>query len=491
MTGKTGRASEIMAAEHEAIDLGELGQRARARALQQGALRRLETQFRQHDHRLYLVGGYLRDLLLDLPVDEKDVDLATDARPEESLELARRLGWPTYDVGKRFGTIGVRHGAGTVEITTFRTDCYRGDDRHPEVAFGDDILEDLVRRDLTINSLAVSLSDGPLLDPAGGIGDLRRHRIRVTGDPAQRFAEDPLRLMRVVRFAAQLGFHLDAATEAAVRRTAGSLAIVSRERVRGELDKILLSDRAAFGLRLLVELDLMAQIAPPVDAMKHFTDEGKQRFKNLLTHTLRVVENTPPELVLRLAALLHDVGKPRTLSVTNGQVHFFEHERVGAAIARDIMVNLRYDTATSKEVLALIQNHMRPASDTDTWTDSAVRRFVREIGEDRLMSLFALARADVTSSNPRKVSGHLLRLERLIERCRQAVEEMHAVKPESPLDGEAIMALTGLKPGPAIGRIKAYLLNLVLDGELAPDDAAGAEQRMRAFMAAQGIESPH
>ena len=479
-----------MAAEQQEINLDALGERVRSVALRQPELQRLAVQFRRHGRRLYLVGGYLRDLLLESPLANKDVDLATDAPPDEILTIVRHLGWPTYEVGKRYGTIGLRTETGIIEITTFRKDIYRADDRHPEVTFGDNILEDLIRRDLTINSLAVDLTDGPLLNPAGGISDLRRQRIRITGDPTQRFAEDPLRLMRVVRFAAQLGFQLDDGTEAAVRRTSVNLATVSRERVRDELDKILLSSRAAFGLRLLVELDLMAQIAPPVDLMKRFTDEGKQRFKNLLTHTLRVVENTPPDLTLRLAALLHDVGKPRTLSVTNGQVHFFEHERVGAGIARDILASLRYDTATTKEVLALISFHMRPASDTDTWTDTAVRRFVREIGEERIERLFDLARADLTSSNPRKVSGHMLRLERLIERCHRAIAEMHEVKPESPLDGEAIMALTGIKPGPAIGQIKTYLLNLVLDGELAADDAAGAELRMRAFMAAHGIESP-
>ena len=478
-----------MATEQQEIDLDALGERVRSVALQQAALRRLEARFHRHGRRLYLVGGYLRDLLLESPLVNKDVDLATDAPPDQTLTIVRRLGWPSYEVGMRFGTIGMRTETGIIEVTTFRKDVYRPDNRHPDVTFGDDILEDLIRRDLTINSLAVNLTDGPLLDPAGGIRDLRRQRIRITGDPAERFAEDPLRLMRVVRFAAQLGFQLDDGTEAAVRRTAASLATVSRERIRDELDKILLSPGVAFGLRLLVELDLMAQIAPPVDVMKRFTDEGKQRFKNLLTHTLRVVENTPPDLTLRLAALLHDVGKPRTLSVTNGQVHFFEHERVGAGIARDILANLRYDTATTKEVLAMISFHMRPASDTDTWTDSAIRRFVREIGEERIERLFALARADVTSSNPRKVSGHMLRLERLIERCRHAIAEMHEVKPESPLDGEAIMALTGIKPGPAIGQIKTYLLNLVLDGELAAGDAAGAEVRMRAFMTEHGIES--
>jgi poly(A) polymerase len=479
-----------MAEEYEAPDLDKLGEQIRAHVLGRAEVRRLEAQFRQQQRRLYLVGGYLRDLLLDTHVDAADIDLATDSPPEQTLEIVRRLGWPSYEVGKRFGTIGVSRGAGKIEITTFRKDAYRDDDRHPDVTFGDNILDDLVRRDLTINSLAVNLSDGPLLDPAGGMRDLRRHRIRITGEPAERFTEDPLRLMRVVRFAAQLGFQLDDGTEAAVRESATSLATISRERIRDEFDRILLSSRVAFGLRLLVELDLMAQFAPPIDAMKRFTDDGKQRFKNLLTHTLRVVENTPADLVLRLAALLHDVGKPRTLSVTNGQVHFFEHERVGAAIARDLLAGLRYDATTSKEVLALIQLHMRPASDTDTWTDSAIRRFVREVGEERLERLFSLARADVTSSNPRKVSGHMVRLERLIARCRQAVDEMHTVKLDSPLDGEAIMTITGLRPGPAIGRIKAHLLNLVLDGELAPDDAAGAELRMRAFMAEQGIESP-
>ena len=469
------------------IDLAALGDRVRELALARPELRRLDEQFARRGHQLYLVGGFLRDLLLT-GRPEQDVDLATDARPERTLAALGPLRWPTYEVGRRYGTIGARTEEGTVEITTFRHDVYHGDDRHPDVTFGDSIEEDLVRRDLTINSMAVALRGGPLLDPAGGIADLRRRRIRVTGDPAQRFREDPLRLMRVVRFAAQLDFQVDDATQAAVREAAPSLAIISRERIRDEFSKILLSPRPAFGLRLLVELELMAQFAPPVDAMRRFVDETKQqRWKNLLTHTLRVVENTPATLVVRLAALLHDVGKPKTLSVTDGQVHFFDHERVGAVIAKHLLSELRYDADTIKEVLALIQFHMRPAADTDTWTDSAVRRFVREVGEERTEQLYDLARADVTSSNPRKVASHLARLERLIERSRQAIAEMHEVKPESPLDGLAIMALTGLKPGPAIGKIKNYLLNLVIDGDLAPDDTAEAERRMRAYMAEQGI----
>lgn len=472
--------------------LAALGDQVRAAALAQPELAALRDQFARRGFHLYLVGGYLRDMLLGRLGDHPlDVDLATNARPEETLRTVRPLGWPVYEVGKRFGTIGLRTEAGVFEITTFRRDVYHGDDRHPDVTFGDRIEDDLVRRDITINSLAVDLAGGPLLDPSGGLGDLGRRRIRVTGDPAERFREDPLRLLRVVRFAAQLDFKLEDGTQEAVRQAAPSLAIVSRERIRDELNKILLSPRVAFGLRLLVDLDLLAQFAPAIDAMKRFTDEGKQqRFKNLLTHTLRVVESTPPELVLRLAGLLHDVGKPRTLSVTNGQVHFFEHERVGATIARQLLTDLRYDNTTVKEVLALIQFHMRPAADTDTWTDSAVRRFVREIGEERVEALFALARADVTSANPRRVSGHMARLERLIDRTHKAIEELHTVKPESPLDGDAIMALTGLKPGPAIGQIKAYLLNLVLDDELAPDDTVEAERRMWAYMAEHGISAP-
>ena len=472
------------------VDLAAIGEEARRLVLRAPVLGEIQRQFSAQGHEVFLVGGGLRDVLRGLPFGDTDIDLATEARPETTQRLLRQLGWPVYDVGKRYGTIGARHGEGVVEVTTFRHDVYRGDDRHPEVTFGDSIEEDLVRRDLTINSMALNLASGPLIDPAGGVEDLRRRRIRVTGDPAQRFLEDPLRLMRVVRFGTQLDFRVDEATQTAVRAAATSLATISGERIRDELNKILLSQHAAYGLRLLVELDLMAQFAPAIDDMKRFTDEAKQaRFKNLLTHTLQVVEHTPRDLAPRLAGLLHDVGKPRTFSVTNGQVHFFEHERVGATIARQLLTDLHYDAHTIKEVVALIQGHMRPASDTDTWTDSAVRRFVREIGEERLEGLFALARADVTSSNPRKVSGHMARLERLIERSRAAIADMHAVKPESPIDGAEIMAMTGLRPGPAIGQIKSYLLNLVLDGDLAADDKEGAATRMREFMAEQGISA--
>jgi poly(A) polymerase len=439
---------------------------------------------------LYLVGGFIRDLLLDADLSQRDVDLTTEALPDDVARIVSHLGWPVFDVGKRYGTIGMRSPDRLIEITTFRHDMYRPDDRHPDVTFGHTIEEDLERRDLTINSLALNLAEGPLLDLAGGLDDLQARRIRVTGDAQERFREDPLRLLRVVRLAAQLSFSVEAGTLHAVKACAPQLSSISRERIRDEFSRILLAQRVAFGLRLLVELDLMAQFAPAVDAMKRFTDEGKPRFKNVLTHTLRVVEATPPHLHVRLAALLHDVGKPRTFSAESGRVHFLDHERIGASIAQQLLTSLRYDSATIKSVVALIEVHMRPAADTDTWTDSAVRRFVREVGEARLQDLFALARADITSSNAQRVNAHVARLDRLVARTDAAIEEAHAVKVDSPIDGVEIMALTGFPAGPIVGRIKAYLLELVLDGTLEPGDKEGATARMWQFLDAQQIAAP-
>ncbi|MCL4543996.1 MAG: CCA tRNA nucleotidyltransferase [Chloroflexi bacterium] len=485
--------SKSLTPDSAAPDFRTLGKIVRDMALRSDELRRLAQIFTMEGHQLYLVGGTIRDMLRGIPTEElltKDIDLATDADPDRVALILRRTGWPVFEVGKRYGTVGTQVSPTTFEITTFRSDVYRTGNRHPEVTFSNSIEEDIARRDFTINSMAVSLIGGPLLDPTGGLEDLRHRIIRVTGLPAERFRDDPLRLMRAARFAAQLGFEIAPGTKQAIRRAAAQLKTISRERMRDELIKILISPNPGYGLQLLVNLHLMQTVAPPVDVLKDYQDETKQGFKNLLVHTLRVVQGTPSKLVVRLAALLHDVGKPQTFSNTNGQVHFFDHERVGANIARQLLASLRFDAVTIRETVYLVELHMRPAADTDTWTDSAIRRFVREVGEERLQDLFALARADITSQNPHRVAGHLSRLQRLIERCERTIAEMHTAHPESPLDGSLIMQLTGLTPGPIIGEIKAHLLNEVLDGRLAPDDRELATQLMWSFLTQRGIATP-
>jgi len=452
------------------------------------AVAALTATYRSAHRDLYLVGGAVRDLLLDRPVHE--LDFATDAHPDETERLLRRAGaTAVYGIGARFGTIGGNVHDTTVEITTYRSETYRDGDRHPDVTFGTSLEGDLRRRDLTINAMAVDTHTGALFDYAGGRDDLAQRVVRVVGDAEERFREDPLRLMRVVRLATQLEFTIDPATAGATQTMAPALREVSRERVRDELTKVLLSAHPDVGVQRLADLRLLTQITPPIDAMRGMVDPEKRQFKDLFKHTMTVLAGTPPDLVLRLAALLHDVGKPRTYRNVDGEVHFFDHERVGAAISRKLLTELRYDSDVIQGVVHLIDLHMRPAADTDEWTDKAVRRFIVDVGVDNLETLFLLARSDITSSNPRKVAAHLQRLERLRERCQRWLHEASVVKPQSPLDGHDLMDLFGGKQGPWIGKVKQYLLDLVVDGDLTEGDKETARQLASAFVRDRGLLS--
>lgn len=452
------------------------------------AVMAVSEAFHAAGHELYLVGGYVRDLLLERADRPDNLDFATDARPEETVALLGRAGASgIYTVGARFGTVGATMDGRLVEVTTYRAESYRYGDRHPDVQFGTSLHEDLKRRDLTINAMAIDVRTGSLIDEHGGQEDLAAGRVRMVGNPAERFEEDPLRLMRVVRIATQLGFAIDPETAAAVKAMADMLRFVSKERVRDELEKILMAPHPEEGIRLLSSLGLLRHVMPPVEVMRGMVDPEKKRFKDLFAHTMQVLAGTPPDLVLRLAALLHDVGKPQTYSLIDGQVHFFEHERVGASIARRLLTDLHVDKATTDEVVRLIELHMRPAADTDAWTDKAVRRFIVDVTPETLPSLFALAKSDITSSNPARVTRHLDRLLRLEERCAAIMRDASVVRPRSPLDGDELMAIFGGKPGPWIGKVKDYLLQLVIDGELAEDDKARAEELARAFIAEHGL----
>ncbi|MFI5266970.1 MAG: CCA tRNA nucleotidyltransferase, partial [Chloroflexota bacterium] len=314
-------------------------------------LLRLHDLFASANEQVYLVGGSVRDLLLKRS-EQGDYDLATSAQPDKTEKLLRKARPDAlYTVGKRFGTISANFGADTVEVTTFRTEHYEFGDRHPEVAFAPSIEEDLVRRDLTINSMALDLASGDLLDPANGVADLRDRIIRVTGEPRLRFEEDPLRLMRVVRFAVQFGFELAPGLAEEVKASASMLRHISRERIRDELNKILISPQPGRGLRLLVDLELARWFCPELMDFKKIStpDEASTneagsvtvgpgvRMKNLFEHVIGVVDNSPPDLKLRLAALFHDIAKPRTFSFSNGQVHFFGPDSIGARMTKKIL----------------------------------------------------------------------------------------------------------------------------------------------------------
>ncbi|HEY7067312.1 MAG TPA: HD domain-containing protein [Chloroflexota bacterium] len=446
-----------------------------------GALSRLAERFATAGFQVYLVGGCVRDRLLGRP--SADYDLATDAPPDEVKRLLNALpAEHVWTVGERFGTIGAHVDGVTVEITTFRSEEYTPRSRKPAVRFGTTLEGDLARRDLTINAIAEDLRTEALVDPFGGVRDLHACLVRAVGKADERFAEDPLRLLRAVRFVAQLNFRLDPETAAAIGRSADLLADISRERIAQEMDKLLVAPGAAHGLRLLCDLGLMRHIVPEILAMRGMRQDI-YRYKDVFEHTLHVVDNIEPELVLRWAALLHDVGKPRTINNVNGETHFFGHEFVGEGMSRRILNRLRYDRALVGRVTHLVAMHQRINNYEGDWTDAAVRRFMRE-ADDALDNLFLLSRADLTTRREDKRRAAIRRLEELRERCDAIRAREDVAKLRSPLDGNDLMALFGQGPGPWIRPIKDRLLDLVVEGELAEDDRATAEGIAREMYAA-------
>lgn len=439
---------------------------------------------------LYLVGGPVRDLLLDRPVPN-DLDFATSIPPQRTKEIGAGLAHAgLYDVGEKFGTIGIVMPAGEttipVEITTYRSEQYEAGSRHPEVAFGTRIEDDLARRDITVNAIAIDTRTGQVVDPFYGQADLAMGLLRAVGDPDERFAEDPLRLLRVARFVSQLGFAVESGTRAAMGRQAKTLETISRERVLAELNKLLCGDYADHALDVLLETGLFTIAMPELLPLEGAASShpGVHREKDLWEHTKRVVMQAPARPTVRWAALLHDAAKPLTRSVDHrGEVHFFGHERVGADLASKLLRRLKADKRTQHDVRRLVELHLRPASyDPETWTDSAVRRLALEAGAV-LHDLLDLAAADVTSGRAHKqreaaervqgLKDHLARLE-----AEQALEEL-----QSPLDGNELMAMFDRPPGRWIAEIKDHLRELVIDGELASDDkerAAGIAREMMA-----------
>jgi poly(A) polymerase len=445
----------------------------------------LRDCFASDGHALYLVGGPVRDALLGRSV--ADLDFATDAPPPGIKHLLRRAGADSiYSVGEKFGTVGGILGPTTVEITTYRSEAYTAGSRKPAVEFGISLEGDLARRDLTINAMALDLNSGEIIDPFGGQADLAGRTVRAVGNAAERFMEDPLRLMRAVRFSAQLDFQIHPDTAEAIRQVSPMLATISRERVQQEMNRILTSDKPAYGIRLLCDLGLMEHAVPEILVMRGTRNDSLQH-KDVFEHTLIVTSRVPPDVHLRWAALLHDIAKPRTLTVDRGQVHFYGHDRVGEKMTRRILGSsgLKCDRETVEKVGRLVGLHLRPNGYESDWTDGAVRRFMREAGP-LLPDLLTLSRADVTSRRRERVEAARRRVAELEQRCADLAAEAEVAKLSSPLDGLELMALFDRPPGPWIGEIKDHLLELVLDGELSMDDKERAAEIARELVARAG-----
>jgi poly(A) polymerase len=450
----------------------------------------LAERFVAAGHQLYLVGGPVRDAMLGRPT--ADLDFTTDARPEAILKLVKKLG-PTWTTGISFGTVGVQVGEHRCEITTFRSDSYAADSRKPEVAFGDSIEADLARRDFTVNAMAVALpidAARPIVDPFDGFGDLAAGRLRTPIAATESFSDDPLRMLRAARFASQLGLAVDKQAVTAITAMADRLAIVSAERVRDELSKLILGPDPRRGLAIMVDSGLAEYVLPEVGRLRETVDEHR-RHKDVYVHTLTVLEQAialepdGPDLVLRLAALLHDIGKPKTKSVEpGGKVSFHHHEVVGAAMTRSRLTALRYPKEVVEDVSRLVELHLRfHGYSGGAWTDAAVRRYVRDAGP-LLDRLHRLTRSDCTTRNARKAAMLASAYDSLEQRIAElrAQEDLDKIRPD--LDGNQIMAELGIGPGPAVGKAYQHLLKLRLErGPMAHEEAVAA---LREWAASEG-----
>jgi poly(A) polymerase len=451
----------------------------------------LAARFAAAGHRLYLVGGSVRDALLGRP--SGDLDFTTDAHPPAVLAVLDGWADAVWETGIAFGTVGARRAGATVEITTFRADAYDRVTRNPVVAFGESIADDLVRRDFTVNAMAVELTgDEPgFIDPHGGLAALAAGVLDTPATPEVSFADDPLRMLRAARFVSQLGLIPAQRVLDAMTAMAGELARITRERVQAELTKLVCGTYPRRGIELLVDTGLAEYVLPEVPAMRLAIDEHMQH-KDVYTHSLVVLEQAidretdGPDLVLRLAALLHDVGKPDTRrKEPDGRVSFHHHEVVGAKMVRRRLRELRYPKVVIDEVSQLVYLHLRfHGYGTGEWTDSAVRRYVTDAGP-LLDRLHALVRSDCTTRNRRRAAALQRSYDSLEERIAalRAKEQLEAIRPD--LDGNAIMQLLGIGPGPLVGQAYKHLLALRMErGPLGPEEA---EAELRRWAAANGL----
>lgn len=442
----------------------------------------LGEAFAQAGHDLYLVGGSVRDALMGRL--GHDLDFTTDARPDDTEAILRQHTHATWDIGRAFGTIGAQIDDWVVEVTTYRADAYHPDSRKPEIVYGETLEDDLIRRDFTVNAMALHAATRTFSDPYAGLTDIVSGILRTPFPPERSFSDDPLRMMRAARFTSQLGFTVTNEVRAAMTDMASRIEIISAERVRDELSKTLLTDHPREGLDLLVTTRIADYVLPELPALSLERDEH-HRHKDVYEHSLTVLDQSidlekrrghDPDLTGRLAALLHDIGKPSTRKFEpGGKVSFHHHDIVGAKMARKRLKALIYPSQVVKEVSKLVELHLRFHGYGDQgWTDSAVRRYVRDAG-DQLERLHILTRSDCTTRNRRKAERLEFAYDDLEARIANltAKEELAAIRPD--LDGQQIMAILGIKPGPEVGKAYKFLLNLRLDeGPHTPDEAKNA-----------------
>jgi poly(A) polymerase len=443
-------------------------------------LQPLADRFAADGHKLYLVGGTVRDLLLGRDITG-DYDCTTDARPDETKRILAAWADTVWSQGERFGTIGAKRGDRTFEVTTHRSEVYDPDSRKPDVVYADVIEADLSRRDFTINAMALRIAGASapeLVDPFGGAVDLATKRLRTPLAPEVSFSDDPLRMLRAARFIAGYGLEPEPGLVEAVTTMRHRLEIVSAERIRDEFDKLITVSWPAAGLWFCVDTGLAEEFLPELPAMR-LEQDPIHRHKDVLAHTIAVVENVRPDpnrdfdfRLTRLAALYHDVGKPKTRSYRKGKgVAFHHHEVVGARMTRERMQALRYSNDDVEAVTRLVELHLRFHTYRMGWTDAAVRRFARD-GGDLLDELIVLTRCDCTTRNERKAAHLAQRMDELEARIAELTEEeeLRSIRPD--LDGNAVMNHLGIGPGPAVGEALAALLELRLDeGPLGEEEA--------------------
>jgi len=443
-------------------------------------VRPLAERFAASGHALYLVGGIVRDLVLGRVRPGSDIDLTTDAVPDETRGLLEGWADAVWTQGQAFGTIGARKGDSIFEITTHRAEAYREDSRKPHVVFATDIAEDLSRRDFTVNAMALRLPDIELIDPFDGVADLGAGVLRTPLAPEVSFSDDPLRMLRAARFIAGYGLKPDDDLVAAVRKLRDRLAIVSAERIRDELSKLLVVDDPSAGLWFLADTELADEFLPELRGLR-LEQDPIHRHKDVLAHTIAVVAKTSPRLVVRLAALLHDVGKPATRAIGPKGVSFHHHEVVGARMARKRLQELRFSNDIVDDVQRLVFLHLRFHGYQDAvWSDSAVRRYARDAGP-LLDDLNELTRCDCTTRNERRARMLAARMDALEARIAELREreELDAIRPD--IDGNRVMELLGIGPGRQVGEALTMLLDARLDE--GPLGEAEAERRLLAWWA--------
>ncbi len=441
-------------------------------------IKQIAEEFNRNGFQLYEVGGAVRDSLLKR--QSKDIDLTTDACPEKIKEILNKFG-SIYTLGERFGTIGMKYNSSTIEITTFRKEDYSSESRKPAVTFGDNLEGDLTRRDFTINAIARNPITGETIDLFGGVNDLNNRVIRCVGNPTERFDEDPLRMLRAIRLACELNFMLDVKIDHPER-----IKIVSKERIRDEFIKIMLSPKPAFGVRKMCQTGLMNYIIPEFTNLKNI-EQGKNHIKDAYEHSILVLLkgskiNHKDNLVFRLACMLHDIGKPDTKIEDDDGVHFYGHHSVGARKARTLLYRLRFERDIIESVSHLIKYHMTPIMLQREIVNGKIKkrvimRLVRKVGVDNIYLLMDLVKCDIRSSkNPRY--KFMTILTKIVNECMKEKPETL----ESPIDGHEIMKEFELKPGMFVGEVKTHLTNLVIDGKLGKDDRSGAFAEARKYI---------